>query len=72
VGVGVTVFKNLALVFRVIRVTAHVDHHGARQNQDVVLTVGDVNTVAVGPGDVLLRNARDRAAMPSKAIFIIE
>ena len=55
-----------------IGVAAEVDHHGAGQNQDVVLAVGDVDTVAVGPGEVLLRDRRDLAAMPPKGVFIIE
>jgi hypothetical protein len=39
---------------RGISVAAEVDHHGARQNQDVVLAVGDVDTLGVCPGKILL------------------
>jgi hypothetical protein len=65
-------FNPIDVSFRRIGVAAYIDHDGARQNQDNVLTDGDVDTVAVGPGEVLLRDGRDLATVPSKGIFIIE
>ena len=60
------------LSFSVIGVAAYVNYNCARQNQDIILTVGDVDTVAIGPGEILFRDGGDLTALPSEGIFIIE
>ena len=57
---------------RGVGVAVEVDHDGARENEDVVLAIGDVDAVTVGPGEVLLRDRRDLAAMARERIFVIE
>ena len=58
--------------FRLIAVAANVDHNGARQNENLVFTVGDIDAIAVRPGKIRLRDRRDHLAAPPEFIFIIK
>ncbi len=55
-----------------VLMTRHVDHDGARKNEDVVLPGGDVHAVAVSPGEPLLRNAGDDPAATGEFVLLVE
>ncbi|MFN9954927.1 MAG: hypothetical protein ACK55I_17650, partial [bacterium] len=49
-----------------------IDDHRAGQDQEVVLAIGDVHAVGIGPGEPALAHFGHHAAMTAERVLVIE
>ena len=57
------------LIVLVVRVADHVDDDGAGEDEDVILAVGDVHAVGVGPGKPFFRDLGDGLIATGEGVF---